>query len=69
MKKVMLGLVVILGVSFATAAQAMDIPSKKSKIPGYQLSTIDSVALRSVVSKTTKKFAGRAIVNKTKKFS
>lgn len=62
MKKSLLGLVIILGVSFAGSAHAeMSIPSKKQKNPGV----VQQLAGKASVNKTmkTREFAGRGLVN------
>ncbi len=62
MKKSLLGLVIILGLSFATSAQAkMSIPSKKQKNPNV----LQQIAGKASVNKTmkTREFAGRGLVN------
>lgn len=81
MKKSLLGLVIILGVGFASVAKAeMGIPSKKQKNPGFIIAGKASVnkmnpnkqlaGKQAVNRMTSKRFAGRALVNKiSKKFA
>lgn len=66
MKKIMIGLVIVLGVSFGSVQTESTTESSQKINPGIT----EDFAGKAAVNRMGKKFAGRALVNKTtKRFS